>query len=199
MARPRWCLHVEIQDTAKDVTSAPLPRSIGPVDVVRRGVVPARMARTHLPFYARNQVSDLTGFYRLDGQNIHSPATLTQCVDVPPNEGTWVETASIDFITDNGAITKVKSNDNLTVRIRARWTKEDTSLNPQFRQLRVEVVRRRDNTPLSPDFVVLDTHTFSISGTMTTYTTEFSLSTWWASNHRYLLRCVGRFYRQIQI
>jgi hypothetical protein len=192
-------VHVEIQDTAKDVTSAPLPKTIGPVDVVRRGVLPARMARTLLPFYARNQASDLTGLYRLDDQNIHAPSTLTHCVDVPPTSGTWVETAPIDFITDNGVVTKVKSSDDFPVRIRARWTKEDTSLNPQFRELRVEVIRRRDNTPLPPDFAVLDAHTFSISGTMTTYTTEFSLNTWWASNHRFLLRCVGRFYRQIQI
>jgi hypothetical protein len=192
-------VHVEIQDTAKDVTSAPLPKTIGPVDVVRRGVLPARMARTLLPFYARNQASDLTGLYRLDDQNIHAPSTLTHCVDVPPTSGTWVETAPIDFITDNGVVTKVKSSDDFPVRIRARWTKEDTSLNPQFRELRVEVIRRRDNTPLPPDFAVLDAHTFSISGAMTTYTTEFSLNTWWASNHRFLLRCVGRFYRQIQI
>lgn len=199
MATPRWCLHVEIQDTAKDVTSAPLPRTIGPVDVMRRGVVGSRLAQTHLPFYARNQASDLAGFNRLDGQNIHLPVALIKCVNVPLNPGTWVETAPIDFITDNGAITKVKSSNALTVRIRAKWTKEDTPQSPQFNQLRVEVVRRRDNTPLSPDFVVLDAHTFSISTAMTTYTTEFTLSTWWASNHRFLLRCVGRFFRRIQI
>ena len=194
MAEPRWCLEVEIQNTTHDVTAAPLPKTVGIVDVVQRGVVPARPAKTHLPYYARDEASDLAGLFRLDGANVESPVIKTACVGVPP-AGAWVETGPIDFIADAGKVTGVKSQDSLAVRVRARWTKYDTSLNPLHRQLRVEIVRRRDNSPSPPDFVVLDTHTFSITTALTLYTADLTLDTWWASNHRYLLRCVGRFKR----
>ena len=198
MAQARWCVFVEIQNTGEDVTAAPLPSTVGPKDAIQRGALPARLARTLLPYYARNQSSDLTGFYRLDGQNTSSPVTLNECIGIA-QPGQWVETAPIDFVTDAGEVTKVKSNDTFAVRVRTRWDKADTSIVPQFKQLRFEIVLRRDNTPSPPDFVVLNSHTFSISTSMTTYTASLALDTWWASNHRYLLRCVGRFYRQIQI
>lgn len=198
MAEARWCVYLEIQDTAEDVIAAPLPSIVGPKDAIQRGALPARLARTHLPYYARNQSSDLTGFYRLDGQNTNSPVTLNQCVGIAL-PGQWVETAPIDFVTDAGVVTRVKSNDTFTVRVRGRWDKVDTSITPQFKKLRVEIVRYWDNTPLPPDFVVLDSHTFSISTSMTTYTASVALNTWWASNNRYLIRFVGRFFRRIQI
>ncbi len=196
MGQPRWCVHVEIQNTAEDVTSAPLPKTIGVIGVIQRGVLPARVARTHLEFYARDQNSDLGGFFRLDSNNIHSPVTKGECVDTPL-PGEWAETDPIDFITDAGAVSGIKSEDSLTVRIRARWDKADTILVPMFKRLRVQLVRRRDNTPFPPAFVVLDTHTFSISTSLALYTAQMTLDTQWGSNARYLLRCVGRFKRQI--
>lgn len=196
MARPRWCVYVEIQNTAEDVTSAPLPKTIGVIGVVQRGVLPARVARTHLTFYARDQNSDLAGFFLLDSSNVHSPVTKGKCVDIP-SSGEWAETDPIDFITDAGALSGIKSEDSLTVRIRARWDKADTTLVPMFKRLRVQLLRRRDNTPFPPAFVVLDTHTFSISPSLTLYTAQMTLDTEWAGNTRYLLRCVGRFKRQI--
>lgn len=198
MAQARWCVYVEIQSTAEDVTAAPLPKTVGPQDAIQHGAMPARAARTLLPYYARNQSSDLTGSYRLDGQNTNSPVTLNQCTGIAL-PGQWVETAPIDFVTDAGDVTKVKSNATFTVRVRARWQKHDTSVVPQFRQLRVEIIRRRDNTPSPPDYVVLDSQVFSISTSMATYTASLALDTWWASNHRYLVRFVGRFFRQVQI
>lgn len=194
MAEPRWCLDVEIQNTTDDVTAAPLPRTVGIVDVIQRGVVPARAAKTHVLYYARDEASDLGGFFRLDEANVDNPVVKTTCAGLPP-AGAWVETDPIDFITDFNAVTGIKSNDALTVRVQARWGKYDTVLNPLHRQLRVELVRRRDNSPNPPDFVVLDSHTFSISTALTVYTADLTLDTWWASNHRYLLRLVGRFKR----
>jgi hypothetical protein len=196
MAQPRWCVYVEIQNTAEDVTSAPLPKTIGVIGVVQRGVLPGRVARTHLAFYGRDQNSDLTGFFRLDPNNLHSPVTKGECVDIPP-PGEWAETEPIDFITDAGEVSGVKSEDSLTVRIRARWDKADTTLMPLFRKLRVQLVKRRDNTPFPPAFVVLDTHTFSISTSLALYTAQMTLDAKWGSNTRYLLRCFGRFKRQV--
>ena len=197
MAIPRWILYLEIQDTNENVIAAPLPKTVGPQDPIQRGALPASIARTLPPFYARNQNSDLAGFHRLDAENTNSPVTLFRSKGIPL-PGQWVETDPIDFITDAGEVTKIKSNDTFTVRVRARWDKADTSVVPLFRQLRVEIVLRRDNTPLSPDFVVLDLRTISISTVMTTYTASLTLNTWWASNHRYLVRFVGRFFRQAQ-
>lgn len=199
MAQPRWCLDLGIQNVAEDVALAPLPKTLGPSGVLRAGSVLPSIAQAHLLYYARNQASDLTGFYRLDPDNIDDPVTLTSCVDVPAQGGQWVETDPIDFITDENEVTGVKSDDALTMRVRAKWHKADTSLDPQFKQLRVEVARRRDNSPSPPDFEVFDSHTFGISQTLSTYSTGLNISTWWGGNHRYLLRCTGRFYRKIQI
>lgn len=195
MAEPRWCLEMEIQKTGDNVGFCPLPVT-GPVDPIGRcGVVAARVVTKSRPWYARDIASDLAGMNRLDEQNVNSTVTKSSCTGLPL-PGKTVNTPPIDFITDVLAVNRVKSDGTVTFRVRCRWTKKDTSLNPELPRLKLQAIKRRDNTPFPPDFVILDTVLTTITSTFTVYTIDVTLpNIVWYTNNRWLARFIGHFER----